>query len=94
MLKIKFVKLSKSVKVTGWYNLINNIIYINNKLCLRKKISTLIHELIHYFIDKFNLDDSYHLLWDIIAIYYVTKSKPRRIRYIEDYINYYYPKCR
>ena len=93
MLKIKFVKLHKSAKVTGWYNLFSNTIYVNCKLSFIKKITTTIHELIHYLIHKFNLDDSYHLLWDIIAIYYITKSKPKRIRYIEEYINYYYPKC-
>jgi Zn-dependent peptidase ImmA (M78 family) len=90
-MKIKFIKNKGFPKnFMGAFEETEKIIFINNKLSLIEKIQTIVHELCHYFIYRFKLDNTYDLLLDILTTYCHTKSKRKKIKYIKMYIEYYF----
>jgi Zn-dependent peptidase ImmA (M78 family) len=79
-------------QLMGYCDYDSREININKNLKLREKVTTFIHEAIHYFIDKYKISKDLHFLNDIITIIFTIKSPRKRKNIITKYYNYYYKK--
>lgn len=77
-------------KLLGYSDYENKEININKNLKLKDKIMVIVHESIHYFIDKLKLGNNYHFLNDFITTLITAKSKKKIKKTIKLYFNHYY----
>jgi len=90
MIKIKFVKdVWQKNDFMGVYDYLNNTIRIQNKLSLKDKIDTILHEFGHYFIYKLKLDKNCNYVYDIICGLLDNRYKNKR-KHFKFLTNYYY----
>lgn len=85
-MKIKICKFKTKDRIIGLYT--KRTIYIDKKLKLTEKITTLFHEFVHYLIDIFKLGKNYNYVYDIICVLFDKRYK-RKSKAFKWYTDYY-----